>query len=156
MRSNNKSLSIALIILLLMNIVLVVFIWKGNKNNPPKRSSGANSSLEILDRELQLSDSQKTAYQNLRNEYSSISKPVFDSIRELRKSFLEMIKDSGLNDSSLSDYSIRVAAKQAAIDRMSLEHFRKVRALFKDDQLRKYDSFIRKAMLRNRDSSNKK
>ena len=79
-----------------------------------------------------------------------------DSIREIRKGFLKMIQSPTVNDSSINAYSRRVADQQAIIDRMTLDHFRKVRGLFNGDQQKKYDDFVQKIMLRKRDSANKK
>lgn len=156
MRSNNKILAIAVIVLLLINVVLLLFMWKGKHPENSQRQSPQNSAVETMARELNMTDSQKTVYQKLRDEHLASVRPLFDSIREARKDFLKMMQSPGVNDSDLNNYSHRIAEKQAVIDRMTLDHFRKVRALFSGDQQKKFDDFIQKMMLRRRDTTNRR
>lgn len=156
MRSYNKILVVKVIILLLVNIALLIFLWKGKQSGDNKHQPSSGNSVETMAKELNMTDSQKTAYQNFRDRYFANTKPIYDSIREARKYFLKMIQSPVVNDSDLELYSNRIAEKQALIDRMTLTHFRNVRAIFSGDQQKKYDDFIQKIFLRKRDSTGKK
>ena len=156
MRSYNKILVIAVIVLLLVNLALLLYMWKGRHPDQSKRQPAPNSAVETIARELSMTDSQKTVYQKLRDEHFANVRPLFDSIRETRKDFLKMMQSPSVNDSDLNRYSHRVAEKQAVIDRMTLDHFRKVRTLFSGDQQKKFDDFVQKMMLRRRDTTNRR
>lgn len=156
MRPYNKILAVAVVVLLLINLVLLVFMWKAKHTDVSRHQPVSNSALETMARELNMTDSQKSAYQKLRDTHFAHTKPLFDSMREARKDFLKMIQGPVVNDSDLNNYSQRIAGKQAVIDRMTLDHFRKVRALFSGDQQKRYDDFVQKIMLRRRDTVTKK
>ncbi|MCZ2460745.1 MAG: hypothetical protein LC128_14085 [Chitinophagales bacterium] len=156
MRSYNKVLAITVVILLLVNAGLLLFIWKGKGSGQKGQQNNSNSALETMVRELNMTESQKKNYQALRDQHFTNVRPLYDSVREARKDFLKMIQSPVVQDSNISNFSRRIAEKQAVIDRLTLDHFRKVRGLFSGDQQKKYDDFIQKIMLRRRDSTNRR
>lgn len=156
MRSNNKIFVIAVIVLLLVNIALLFFLWKGKQPDQSKHQSSSGSSVETMTRELNMTDSQKTAYQNSRDRYFANTRSIYDSMRAARRDFLKMIQSDAVSDSNLKAYSNRIAEKQAVIDSITLNHFREVRSLFAGEQQKKYDDFIQKMFLRRRDTASKK
>lgn len=156
MRSYNKVLAITVVILLLVNTGLLLFIWKGKGSGQKGQQNNSNSALETMVRELNMTESQKKNYQALRDQHFTNVRPLYDSVREARKDFLKMIQSPVVQDSNISNFSRRIAEKQAVIDRLTLDHFRKVRGLFSGDQQKKYDDFIQKIMLRRRDSTNRR
>src|SRR5215510_10288412 len=129
--SINKILAIAVILLLAVNIVLLFFIWKGKGKHEPKRQPG--NGFEMMAKELNMTEQQKNDYKKLREEHFARIRPLFDSIRQYRSSFFKMVKEAGITDDSLQAYSRRIAEKQAIVDKMTFEHFKKVRALFSED-----------------------
>lgn len=156
MRSSiNKILVIAVILLLIVNIALLVFVWKGNKKEEPKHPQG-NGPFETMAKELNMSEQQKADYKNLRDEHFARVRPLFDTIRQYRTSFFKMIRDTNVTDDSLNNYSKRIAEKQAIIDKMTFDHFKKVRALFNGDQQRQFDDYMQKVLQRRRDTTNRR
>ena len=151
----NKILVIAVILLLIVNIALLVFVWKGNKKEELKRPQG-NGPFETMAKELNMSEQQKTDYKNLRDEHFGKVRPLFDTIRQYRTSFFKMIKDTNITDDSLNNYSKRIAEKQAIIDKMTFDHFKKVRALFSGDQQKQFDDYMQKVLQRRRDTTNRR
>jgi len=157
--SSNKILSAAVILLLVVNTVLLVFMWRARERHDSKRPQG-NSPFEMMVKELHLTDQQKNEYQKLRDEHLAAVKPLFDSIHEMRKDFMRFVKDSVVSDTALSNYSSRIAQKQAIIDRLTFDHLRKARTLFSGDQQKQFDDFVQKMMQqhmngpRRRDSTN--
>ena len=152
--STNKILAIAVILLLVVNIVLLIFIWKGKKPEP-KHPQG-NGAFETMAKELNMTEQQKNDYKKLRDEHFARVRPLFDSIRQYRVFFFKMVRDTTTNDDSLNSYNKKVADIQAMIDKMTFEHFRKVRTLFSGDQQRQFDEYMQKMMQRRRDSTNRR
>ncbi|OQY96406.1 MAG: hypothetical protein B6D37_02610 [Sphingobacteriales bacterium UTBCD1] len=156
MKPCNKILGVAVIVLFLVNAGLLLFIWKGKGSGHAGQKPDSGSAMETMARELNMTESQKKNYQTLRDQHFAGVRPLYDSVREIRKEFLKMIQSLVVQDSSISNYSRRIAEKQAVIDRLTLDHFRKVRGLFSGEQQKQYDDFIQKIMLRRRDSSGKR
>jgi hypothetical protein len=148
MRSYNKILAIAVIVLVIINIALLICMLRGKQADQSKRQPAPSAPFETMARELNMTEQQKTQYQILRDQHFSNVRPILDSIREIRKDFLKLMQSTIAYDSEVAAYSHRIAEKQAVVDRMTLDHFRKVRALFIGDQQKKFDDFIQKIMLR--------
>lgn len=150
----NKILATAVVLLLAVNFILLIFLWKGKNKPEPKHQPG--NGFEMMAKELNMNEQQKNDYKKLRDGYFANTKPLFDSIRQQRASFFKMVRDTASNEDSLSSYSKRVAAIQAMIDQMTFEHFRKVRTLFSGDQQKQFDEYMQKMMQRRRDSANRR
>ena len=153
--STNKILVAAVTLLLIVNIGLLIFIWKGNSKSEPKHPQG-NGAFETMAKELSMTEQQKNEYKKLRDEHFARIRPLFDSIRQYRSSFFKMIGDTAINEDSLNGYSKRIAEKQTIIDKMTFEHFKKLRALFSIDQQKQFDEYMQKMMQRRRDSTNRR
>jgi len=145
--STNKILIIALVLLLLVNIAMLVFIIKG-KGQPP-RGRGKGGPFDKMVKELNMNDQQKKQYDSLREAHFSTIRPILDSMRVTRQALFNLMKEESLNDSVINNYSATIAEKQYRADRLTLEHFRKVRSLFNGDQQKKFDDFVQKMMQRN-------
>ena len=153
--SSNRILSAAVVLLLVVNTVLLLFIWKG-KDKPESRRSQGNSSFETMAKELNMTEQQKNDYKKMRDEYFATVRPLFDSIRQYRTAFFKMTRDSLIGDDSLIAYSKRVAEKQAIIDKLTFYQFKKVRTLFSGDQQKQFDEYLQKMTQRRRDTTNRR
>jgi Spy/CpxP family protein refolding chaperone len=133
MKNSTKILSIALVLLLLVNIAMLVFILK-DKKRPARRQGKAP--FENMVKELNMSDQQKKQYDSLREVHFSSIRPLFDSMRTLRQALFNQMKADTLNEQIIRGYSAQISDKQALADRLTLVHFRNVRSLFSGDQQR--------------------
>ena len=138
----NRILTIAVILLLLVNVAMLIFMLKGRGHHEMKGRSG--SPFDMMVKELNMTEEQKTEFKKLKDEHFTAIKPVFDSIRTLKKSLFGLVKEENLNDSMVNNYSGLIAQQQAIIDKLTIDHFRKVRALFSGDQQKKFDDFTQK------------
>jgi LTXXQ motif family protein len=145
--STNKILTIAVILLLLVNIAMVIFIMRGRKPYDSRRGKGDNP-VEMMEKELNMTEQQKKDVKKLRDEHFAAIRPLFDSVRAAKSAFFGLIKDSNVSDSLLNIYSKRITETQAAVDKLTFAHFRSVRALLNPDQQVKYDEFVQKMMQR--------
>ena len=154
--SNNRILTVAVLLLLVANIILVFMLVKGKG---PKESGrqGRGEPFELMAKELKMTDQQKNDYKLLREEHQKKVKPLFDSLRAAKTAFYDLMKLDTVSDSLINVYGQQIAQRQIAIDKVTFAHFKKVRSLFNPDQLPQYDSFMKKMMQRSRrDSSAKK
>ena len=152
----NKVLTIALVLLLLVNVAMLVFVVKDKKS--PSRRSG-KAPFERMVKELDMNEQQKKQYDSLRESHFSSIRPLFDSMRTTRQALFNLMKEETLNDSIISNYSAEIASKQGRADRLTLEHFRRVRSMFSGEQQKKFDDFVQKMMQgrgRKKDTSERK
>ena len=153
MNSNNKILSVAVVLLLLVNIALVIFMVKGRKSGAKKQRQ---EPFSIMVKELDMSEQQQADYKSQKEEHFKTIRPLFDSLRSAKAAFFDLIKDSNPTDSLADVYNKRIALQQSQIDKLTFEHFKRVRALFTPEQKPKFDEFIKKMMQRGRKDSAKK
>jgi Spy/CpxP family protein refolding chaperone len=148
--SNNKILTIAVVLLLIANIALVAFMIKGKNRGNSKRAGGKGNPAEMMYTELNMTEEQKTAHKQLKEEHFNNIKPLFDSLRAAKAALFTLLKDSTVNDSLLDQYNQRICEKQSTIDKLTFAHFRRIRNLFTPEQQPKFDEFVLKMMQRGR------
>lgn len=142
----NRILTIAVILLLLVNVGMLIFMLKGRGHHDMKKQGG--SPFEMMVKELNMTGQQQTEFKKLKDEHFTAIKPVFDSVRSLKKSLFGLVKEENLNDSLVTKYSALISEQQSIADKLTINHFRKVRALFSGDQQKKFDDFVQKMMQR--------
>ncbi|HYC40586.1 MAG TPA: periplasmic heavy metal sensor [Chitinophagaceae bacterium] len=141
--STNKILIAALVLLLIVNLAMVFFMVKGKPSRGKHRSPS-----ERLVKEIGMTEEQRRQYDSLREMHFSKVRPLLDSMRRTRQALFNLMKEEQLNDSVIGDYSTSICEKQTRADRMTLEHFRRVRAMFSGEQQKKFDAFVEKMMQR--------
>ena len=153
--STNRILTIAVVILLLANILLVYFLVTANKHEGKR--PGRGEPFEMMAKELNMTEQQKKDFKQLKEDHFKNVRPLFDSVRAAKTAFFQLIKNPAANDSMLNAYEQRVTEQQAKLDRLTFDHFKKVRNLFTPEQQPRYDSFIQRMMQRGRrDSTSRK
>ena len=146
--SSAKILTIAVILLLLVNIAMVVLMLKWRNNHRPHGFGGKGGPMEMMVKELNMTDQQQKEFQQLRDEHFKTIRPLFDSVRAAKTAFFNLVKEPNVSDSILNAYSQRIAERQSVIDKLTFAHFRRVRTLFSGDQQKKFDEFVQKMMQR--------
>ncbi len=147
----NRSLTIAVVFLLLTNIALVFFMLNKKQQGDKKRSRVDPS--EMMVKELNMTEQQQKDYKLQKEEHLKNIKPLFDSVRAAKTAFFALVKDENAGDSLVNAYSLRISEKQSAIDKLTFAHFRKVRNLFTAEQQPKFDQFVQKMMQRGKKDS---
>jgi Spy/CpxP family protein refolding chaperone len=142
----NRILTVAVILLLLVNAAMLIFMLKCRGHHDMKKQGG--SPFDRMVNELSMTEQQQTEFKKLKDEHFTAIKPVFDSVRTLKKSLFSLVKEENINDSLVNNYSVLISQQQAIIDKLTINHFRKVRALFSGDQQKKFDDFVQKMMQR--------
>ncbi len=153
----NRFLSIAVLLLLVTNIVLVAFVVM-RKEGHGRKEKGRSEPFEMMAKELNLTDQQKTDLKKMKEDFFSTNKSLFDSIRAAKSAFFELINQENVSDSVLTIYSRKIADIQAVADKITFAHFKRVRAALTAEQQPKYDSFVKKMMTMRgrRDSADRK
>ena len=151
---NKRILSIAVVLLLLVNIALVIFMVKGKKGQGKRE---IRDPFTLMVKELEMSDQQQTDYKFQKEEHFKTIRPLVDSFRAARSAFFALTREQNVSDSLVNVYSQRLRDRQAEIDKLTFAHFKRVRGLFTPEQQPKFDEFVQKMMQRGRkDSAGKK
>jgi hypothetical protein len=78
--SSNKILTVAVVVLLLINIALVIFMMQGRKTKGDKMH-GKGEPFEMMVKELGMTVQQQTDYKSMKEEHMKTMRPLFDSVR---------------------------------------------------------------------------
>jgi len=150
--STNKILAVAVVLLLLLNIAMVIYIvnQRSHSNHPH------GNPFEMLDKDLNMNEQQKTEVKKLRDEHFDAIRPFFDSIRSAKADYFSLVNSSNVTDSLLNVYNDRINQLQSKTNKITFDHFRSVMALLNTEQQKKYGDFIQKMMQRRKDSTGKK
>lgn len=154
MKSTNKILVAAVVLLLVANIALVAFIVLG-KGKPADKKAKPDPA-EVMYKELSMTPDQQKQHKQLKEEYFRNMRPYFDSVRAAKSAFYGLLKDTNVTDSTLMIYSNRISQRQAEIDRRTFAHFRRLRTIFTPEQQPRFDAFVEKMMQRSRKDSTAK
>jgi periplasmic protein CpxP/Spy len=136
---NSKIVSWLIALLVVANITTLAFFWIGHfikqKGNSPK---------EFLSKNLNFSKSQKNAYFILAKEHNESAKIIRDQIKNDKESLFQLLKSDTINDSVRNDKALKVSMSIQALDILTFEHFRKVRAICTEEQKPQFDELIQK------------
>src|SRR5436189_182797 len=104
---STKILSVAVALLLLINIALVIFIVKG-KNQRDSRRPPKGDPFEMIAKELNMTDAQRKQHLEFRDEYFKMIRPLNDSLRSAKSTYFSFVKDSTASDSVLAASNKRI------------------------------------------------
>lgn len=144
----NKILTIAVVLLLLVNVAMLIFMLKGRGHHGMKYGSGKGGPFEMMVKELNMTGQQQAEFKKFKEEHFKNISPIFDSVRTLKQSLFDLVKAETVNDSIINKYSNLISEQQSIADKLTINHFRKVRTLFNGDQQKKFDDFVQKMMQR--------
>jgi periplasmic protein CpxP/Spy len=147
--TKNKSLVSIIIFLLITNIAMLVFFLVLNK--PPQkavRPRDQNGMSGMLQKEVGFSKDQVDTYLSLRKSQMDTIHVLFDELRKSKMDFYDLIYSSQVSDSSLNKAADIIAERQKALDLYMFDHFKRVRNICTPDQLQKFDSTIKKVLIR--------
>ncbi len=145
-----RFLTIAVILLLIANIALVAFMFFGKGRKEPGKEGGKGGPFEKLAKEVGMTETQRKSYDSLREVHFSNIRPIFDTIRQNRQALFKLMKEETADDSLVNLYTGRITEKQSAADKLTLQHFRRVRAMLDPEQQQKYDELVLKMIQRQR------
>ena len=147
--AKNKSLVLIIIFLLIANIVMLIFFLVLNKpvqrNTHSKDQRGMSG---MLQKEVGFSQDQVNAYQSLRQQQLDTVHAMFEQVRKAKIDFYEMIYTLQASDSAVNNAADVIAQRQKTLDLYMFNHFKMVRNICKPDQLPKFDSTIKKVIVR--------
>lgn len=148
-QTKNKSLISIIVFLLITNIVMVVFFLVLNKPAQRNfRSKDQNGMSGMLQKDVGFSNGQLNTYQTLRKAQLDSVHLLFDDVRKAKIDFYNLLYAPNVPDSALSMAADQIAVKQKTLDLHMFNHFKLVRSICTPDQLQKFDTTIKRIIVR--------
>ena len=141
--TNNKWFLFLLGFLFLANIALLLsFFVFGERSGPYKDSRSGRQDSGYLSKELLLSKEQNDAFSKMKEDHFKTMKPLWAEIRQTKDSLFRQMNNPNLDDSTISAFTDRIAAKNKMADELMFRHFRELRKLCTPEQQQKFDTLI--------------
>lgn len=144
-----KALVTIIIFLLITNIAMLIFFIVLSKPAERKsRNRDQNGMYNSLQNEVGFSKDQLGQYQALRKEQMDKAKPLFNELRDAKKDFYGLIYADNISDSLINADADSIAQKQKTLDMQMFRYFKSIRNICTPGQLQKFDSTIKKVVVR--------
>lgn len=136
---NNKIVAWLIGILILANIATLTFFWIGHL-----KTQKDHSPREFLAKGLNFSDSQKNAYFDLAKNHNESANKIREQIKIDKEYLFQLLKSEQIVDSTKNSAALKISLSIQALDILTFDHFKKVRALCTEKQKPKFDELIQK------------
>ena len=137
-----------IIALLVLNAGTLGFFWFGRPGPPPIPPPGGGGPHggpgEMIVRELALNDAQRRAFDTLRREHHTAVMQIQQRMKNQRDHLFSMLPSD--NPDSASILAAEIGRDQGEIDRVTFDHFRRVRLLCTPEQQHRFDEIIGDAL----------
>lgn len=134
-----KSLWLAILGLIVLNVSVLGWISFGNKTwQPPNEPIPPNE----IPKRLGFDESQKMAFENIKNEHFQIVRPIRNHIRMLREKLWEDVKNDATNDSLLKAQIVILSNEIQLNEYETFKHLQDIRKICTVQQKQIFDSEI--------------
>jgi len=144
-----KKLLVRLVfVLAILNIAIIsTMLLKGLRHGPPgppphRERENFREVSGIIEKELNLSETQVTQFNDLRNTYFKKERMVHELIRSQRDSMNEMMFNSQTNDNLLKAVALRVSQSEYQMELLRIEQAAELKKLCTPEQLEKFESLM--------------
>lgn len=134
-----KLLTILVVVLLLLNLVTIASVWMrgpGRHMGPPPHGP-----REYIISRLGLNEEQTEAFEKLRKEHFDTIQKLREQIKSEKEEMYSGLKSKG-NESAAYAHLAKVILYEEQAEKITFEHFRKVRELCDDEQKKHFDAII--------------
>jgi hypothetical protein len=147
---NNKVLLLVIAALILVNLGLLYYGFFGREKRRELMTmeERIKRTSEKLRNEVGFNDDQINKYLDLRKKHFDSLHPKFEDLEKTKETFLNLVYQSNLSDSTIQAGSANICEKQRAIDEQMLRHFVSLRQLATEEQRPQLDSFLQKIIKR--------
>lgn len=144
-----KALVSIIIFLLITNfILLVLFMNNSSDKKGRNHDHDQNGISTILQKEVGFSQAQLNQYQASRTVLRKNIKPLFNKIRKSKENFYGLLYAVNVSDSLVNHDADSIALAQKELDLQMLHHFKMIRNICTPGQVPKFDSSIKKVIMR--------
>lgn len=133
-----KLLTTLVVLLLLLNIATIASVWV---MRPGKHMGGVHGPREYIISKLGFDEAQTEAFEALRKEHFDTIQKLREQIRSEKEEMYSGLKTKG-NENDAYAHLAKVIAYEEQAEKITFEHFRKVRELCDEEQKQHFDAII--------------
>lgn len=142
-----KVLTGLVVVLLLINITTIASIWHMvDFERLSLRGQHPQGPKEFIIAKLGLDEEQQKVFEVLRKEHFTEMRTLQHNIRIEKDAMHELLKDDAPDTAQTFAHISRIMQQEERLERITFEHFRKVRALCNDEQKQHFDVIIDQVM----------
>ena len=142
--NDSRFLKIVIVILLIINIGSISFMWLHHPPPPPMHERDA---LHFMIHELNLSDSQQSQFEKLKNAHHEMMDKLQEDGRGFHNRYFDLLH-SAADSVTVAQMADSISSNQKQIELITFYHFKNVRAILTADQQKKFDELIGDALSR--------
>ncbi len=132
---------LAIVVLFVLNLFTLGYVLLGHKDKPPLPFERQGPKGRIEER-LKLTPDQQKQFEDLKKEHRSQMEVLQKNSKEMHDKYFDLLKADNPNI-PMRDSLLQVMAKnQSEMDKVTFDHFKKLRELCAPDQKNLFDSFI--------------
>lgn len=142
-----KLLTILVVLLLFINVATIAGIWKlidphtlGMMPPPPP------SPKDFIISKLDLDEEQQKVFEELRKEHFEQMSGLQEQIRDEKDAMYDLLKSSSPDTTQTYLHIAKIMQSEERLERITFEHFRKVRAICNEEQQQHFDVIIDQVM----------
>ena len=141
--NKTKFLTIAVIILLLLNAVTLFIVFHDHldqkKHEEPRRDEGPAN--YIVD-QLRLDAAQQKQFADLRHEHQDFARKHHEEEKELHEAYFNLLKTDQPDKAKVDSIAALMSNNHKELEQFTFEHFQKLRSICRDDQKKLFDETI--------------
>ena len=130
-----RLLSIAIVVLVLLNAVLVAVIFR---NTPERREEPRHFVIKVLE----LDRDQQLRYEQLIYQHRQQADKLRQEVNQLQRSLVELLKTSQPDLEKADSITALIAAHRKEVEMSNFRHFSDIRALCRPEQQEKFDALV--------------
>jgi protein CpxP len=142
-----KLLTTLVVILLLINITTLAGIWRMmDWNNMRLMPPPPPSPKDFIINKLGLDDEQQKVFEELRNEHFTQMSNLREEIKSEKSELYDLLKNPQIDTNATYKHFASIMSKEERLERITFEHFRKLRNVCNDEQKQHFDVIIDKVL----------
>lgn len=140
--SKIKLLTATTVILIVLNTVVLSFIWLGHPPHHGMGGPGGPGRDDMILRELKFDDTQRKQFDQLREEHHHLMETINEKDRRTHEALFELIK-TGQDSSPVADSLINeIGNNRKQVDAATYHHLAKLRKICTPEQQKIFDDII--------------
>ncbi len=141
-------------LLVVLNISTVSMLWLIYTRKPAGQLHARipqedHRTLQFLQKELDLTDTQIQQYEQLRQTHAEKIRHLINDIRQLKKEMMDEVFSNNPDSAKMAEIAGLIGNKQAEIERLTFEHFLDLKKLCGKDQVGKLQRLLDEFFKRN-------
>jgi Spy/CpxP family protein refolding chaperone len=141
--NKTKLLGIAVVGLLLLNLgTLALMLFKHNGPNPQGFPPPGEGPKKIIIERLSFNEDQQKQYEVIIIDHKAKMKELNRQSRELHDELYSLLMVSTIEKDKADSIIQKIADNQKELDKLNFDHFQKIKAICKNDQLEKFNGLV--------------